>query len=143
MVFKKVFQDIQQRNARKKTTKTYYDAGKIYFSRLFGYARVGDEYVPIPKYTKAIKLIFQMLIENKTLPSIKTKLDAEGHRDSSNNRYTIDRICSVVRPIYSGYLKRGMTYTFITNIAPIVTQEEYKLAQKQLERELKKFRTLG
>lgn len=139
MEFKKVIQDIQNKNARKRGVKAYYDSGKVFFSRLWAYERVAENYLPIPKYADAIKLIVQMLIDGKSLPEIKQKLDCEGYRDASNNRMSFNRIESAVRPIYAGYLRKGFAYNRIENVEPIVSLAEYKMAKKNLERELRKM----
>lgn len=139
MEFKKVLKDIQNKNARRRGVKAFQSKGKVFFSRLFGFSREGDYYVPIQKHAEAIRLIYQLLIDGNTLPDIKMELDRKGFRDGSNNRYNIDRIVSLVRPIYSGYLKRGLTYSRVTNIEPIVTFDDFKKAQKNLTKEVKKI----
>lgn len=138
MEFRKVWKDIQNKNARKKGVKAYYNSGQVYFSRLFGYERFEDKYIPIPKYSDAIKKIYDMLIGGLSLPEIKKELDLTGHRDSSNNKYSFDRICSVIRPIYAGYLHQGLKLIQINNIEPLITIHVYNSALKALKHQIKK-----
>ena len=76
----------------------------------------------------------------EVITAIKEKLDKDGFRDSSNNKYTIGRVVSLIRPIYSGYLKQGLSYSHVENVEPIVTLPEYKTAKKKLDGELKKIK---
>lgn len=139
MEFLKAIKNIQNKKNRRSGVKAYYSSGKVFFSRLFGYERKGDQYQSIPKFANAIKLIFQLLINGSSLPEIKQRLDNDGYRDGSNNRYSLDRICSVVRPVYAAYIKQGLSYRKITNIEAIVSLDNYKAAKKQLDQERKRL----
>ena len=140
MIFMKALDNIKKKQSRKAGTKAYYNKGEVYFSRLFGYALVDGVYMPIPEYANAMKLVFSMLNTGSSLPSIKQKLDTEGYRDSSHNRYCLSRIESLVRPIYAGYLEKGISFVKVNNLIPIVSLQEYRSAARALRKEIAKIR---
>jgi hypothetical protein len=139
MDFKKALDNIKNKQHRKNGLKAYYNDGQVYFSRLYGYNLKGECYEPIPQFANAIKLIFTMLNDGSSLPQIKKKLDSEGYKDSSNNKYCLSKIEALVRPVYAGYLQRGLGYTHIDNIVPIVTLTDYRKAKQAIQRESKKL----
>jgi hypothetical protein len=140
MEFLKALKGIVNKQHRKTGTRSYYDNGEVYFSRLFGYKRVGDRYEPDPRYKDHIRTIFEMLAGGSSLPAIKTTLDSQGARDSSNNRYAISRIIAIAeRPIYAGCLLQRGRFVRINNITPLITLEMWRKAAKQLKWENKKL----
>lgn len=140
MEFIKAFHNVRVKQKRKVGTRIYFSGGKVFFSRLFGYRLVNNHYEPDPRYAPALKTIFEMLAVGNMLPEIKTKLDSMGARDSSNNRYSLSRISAIAeRPIYAGYLQKGLRMTRINNLTPIVSIETWRKAQSTIRREKKLF----
>jgi len=140
MEFIKAFHNVLVKQKRKSGTRAYYSGGEVYFSRLFGYRLVGDRYEPDPRYAPAIRMIFEMLAEQKTLIEIKKTLDEVKVRDSSNNRYSLSRISAIAsRPVYSGYINQHGRLAKINNLIPLVSLETWKQAQKTLQVEKKKM----
>lgn len=138
MQFRKAFQEIISKQHRKAGTRAYYKNGEVYFSRLYGYQLINGKYEPDQKYSEHIRSIITMLSAGKTLPEIKKMLDSNMKaRDSSNNRYCISKIISVVRPVYCGYIQQHGRYIKISNIVPLVSLEIYQRAKKQLSMEKK------
>lgn len=125
---------------RKQGTRAYYASGQIYMSRLFGYRLIEGHYIPEERYAPAIRTIFEMLAEGRSLPEIKSALDSAGRRDSSNNRFSLSRIISIgERPVYSGYLLQRGRLVKVDNLMPIVSLEMWQKSQKQLKIEKKKI----
>jgi hypothetical protein len=139
MKFLQAIENIKRKQARKAGTRAYYNNGDVYLSRLYGYNLISNRYIPKPEYSEAIKLIFEMLEHGSSLPEIKHTLDTRGYRDSSHNRYCLSRIISLVRPVYAGFLKRGLGFVKVSNIEPLVTLETYKLAKRALDIEKSKI----
>jgi hypothetical protein len=141
MRFSTVLHNVINKQKRKTGTRAYYANGQVTFSRLFGYKLISDRYEPDPRYAPAIKTIFEMLADGKTLIEVKKALDSMKARDSSNNRYSFARIISLVRPIYCGYIEQRGKLVEVKNLTPIVTLEVYRQAAKQVKLEQKKLVT--
>lgn len=130
----------QGKESRKKGTRAYYNSGVVYLSRVFGYQLVDGRYEPDERYAPAIRTIFDLLTAGKTLPETKAILDEMKARDSSNNRYSISRIIAIAgRPIYCGYLLQRGRLVKVDNLTPIVTLDEFRVAEKYLKRERRKL----
>jgi hypothetical protein len=140
MQFQKAIKQIINKQKRKKGTLAYYSNGTVYFSRIFGYSLINGRYEPDSRYSDAIEIIYELLSDGKSLPSIKQELDKMGARDSSHNRYNISRIIAIAeRPIYAGYLKQGRRFDQIKNVDPIVSLDKWKAVQKILNQEKKRL----
>lgn len=140
MDFIKALKTANNKSKRRAGTRKYINHGELYFSRLMGYRLIDGVYHPDDRCSKAILTIFDMLASGSTLAEIKTRLDELKERDSSNNRYSISKIADLGgRVIYSGYLQRGLRLIKIKNMIPIISLEKYRLAQKQLKKEERKF----
>jgi hypothetical protein len=139
MEFIKALHNVINKQKRKTGTRAYFANGEVYLSRLFGYKLIGKRYEPDPRYMSAIKTIFEMLADGKTLVEIKEALDSMKVRDSSNNRYSFARIMSLVRPIYAGYIEQRGKLVEVKNLTPLVTLEVYRKATKQIKMESKKL----
>ena len=136
MEFFNALKSAAAKSRRRKGVKMYYASGEVQFSKLFGYQRVGDRYEPILKYKNAIETIFRMLGEGKTVVEIKQVLDANGWRDSSNNLFSYSRILGIAeRPIYAGYLQKGLRLAKINNLTPIVSIGIWRMVQRQVKKE--------
>ena len=139
MEFKKAIQNVISKQKRKKGTRAYLAGGEVHFSRLFGYKRVGDKYEPDERFKRYIEIIIRRFSEGKTLVEIKVELDSMGARDSSHNKFGLLRILSIAqRPIYAGYLLKGLRFARITNLTPIVPLETWRKAQPFVRREKKR-----
>jgi hypothetical protein len=139
MEFLKAFRNIVNKQKRKAGTRAYYDRGEVYLSRIFGYKLEGGRYEPDPKYKPGIETIFHMLSAEMSLPDVKQSLDKMGAKDSSNNKYGMAKIMSLIRPIYSGYFEQRGKLVEIKNMTPIVSIDEYRRAAKQVKVERKKL----
>ncbi len=140
MEFTKVFQEIVNKQRRRAGSRTYIRNGELYLSRIFGYQLVDGKYIPDPKYEPSIRLIFEMLAQGASLPSVKEKLDDMKARDSSHNPYGASRILAIAeRMTYAGFVKQGFRLIRIKNMTPIVSLETWKLAQIQVKAERKRM----
>jgi len=133
MEFIKALHNVINKQKRKTGTRAYFANGEVYFSRLYGYRLVDGRYVPDERYAPAIRTVFEMLAAGKSLPEIKAILDGMKARDSSNNKYSISRICSIAeRPIYCGFLYHHRRMVAVENFVPVISLETWKKAQRTL-----------
>lgn len=140
MEFINALKSVAAKGKRRAGVKAYYSGGQVHFSRLFGYTRVGDRYEPDPKYKDAITIIFERLAKGKSLPEIKTELDAMKARDSSGNKYAHSRILGIAeRSVYAGFLQQGIRLRKIENLTPLVSIDLWRKAQRQVRIEKKKI----
>lgn len=140
MEFKNIWKNIINKEKRKSGTRAYIRNGELFLSRIFGFNLVDGKYLPDPRYEPAIRIIFEMLAQGKSLPVIKFKLDDMNARDSSRNPYCASRILAIgERMTYAGYIKQGLKLIRIKNMTPIVSLETWRLAQRQVRAERKRM----
>jgi len=140
MEFIKALHNVINKQKRKTGTRAYFANGEVYFSRLFGYRLVAGRYEPDERFSRAIKKIYDLLSEGKSLPEIKVILDEMKVRDSSNNKYSISRIVAIAeRPVYAAHLYQRGRLVRIKNLTPIVSLEAWKRAQLLLKFERKRL----
>ena len=126
------------KNRRRAGTRAYMDGGTVFFSKLAGYSRIGDQFEPDGKTSEHIKIILTMLSDRYTLVEVKKHLDSISAKDSSHNRYGFAKILSLVRVVYSGYIKRrGLVK--LNNLTPLVSLDVYRRAARQARIEQKKL----
>lgn len=129
MEFGKILSDIattmKKRRIRRRTAKRlqdYYHSPRVRLSRLYGYKMVDENTAEIiPEEAVVVKLVFQRMAEGQSLKDIKTEMDARNMRTRFGNKWTIQMIRSLVRPVFAGLVERRGRGFQMSSVYPAIT----------------------
>lgn len=132
-------QKIDEKAAQSKRVKKEKKAKGEYYSNAYGVQWVDKKIVFGDEHAKAIRMIFEGVLQGKSYSEILHRLNTEffdvrtvksGKQAKCFYESSIYNI--VKNPVYSGYFLDGGTYREITNLGstPIITLTQYLTAQK-------------
>jgi hypothetical protein len=109
-VLRDTVEKFKKKQVRRKTAlrlRQYQHSPRLKFSRIYGYRMVDENTAAvIPEEGEVVKLVFQRLVEGRSISEIKIEMDVKDMRTRFKNRWTKQQIRGLVRPIFAGLVER-------------------------------------
>jgi hypothetical protein len=119
----------------KKALRSYRNSGEVKFPRLYGYRQTPAGIVVVEQEARIIRLILELLSDNKSIRDVKRLLDARNLRGRSGNLFTEREIGQMAKPAYAGLIQiHSGRWVKSGYYQPIVAVELLKSAQKAIKR---------
>ncbi len=143
MKFKNLIGDLQAHIRReivaRKTNKgrdRYRNSGEVKYPRIYGYRQTPNGVEVVPDEAKVVRIVLGLFVIGKTPEEIRQDLIRRDIRNRSGNRFTIDEIKAMPKPVYCGMIlaKSGKKLIPSKYYEPIVSLEVLKRGQKALNK---------
>jgi hypothetical protein len=140
--FRDLIHDIQARlemssveRKTKKALRSYRNSGALKYPRLYGYRQTPNGIELIENEAKIVRLILQLLSDDKSIREIKRLLDARNLRGRSGNRFALREIIEMPKAIYAGMIRtRSGRWVRSAYYEPLVDMQTLRSAQKAIRR---------
>jgi hypothetical protein len=130
--------DAHIKRKTKSNFEKYQHSPRLKLSRLYGYRLKEDGKAErIPEEARIVQRVFNMFVEHKSAEEIKATVDGDDVRTRFNDRWSLAQVMAMIRPIYAGLVvKRGGGIIKSEVYPPIVPQETWQKAQKEVKRQV-------
>ena len=113
----------------------YRNSGVVKFPRLYAYRQTPNGAEIVQDEAKVVRIVFGLLVMGKTPEEIRQDLIRRDIRNRSGNRFTIDEIKTMAKPVYAGLIlgKNGRLIQS-KHYEPIVSREMWQKAQRAVKK---------